>query len=250
MKIKELPLTIISIIGYIFLNSFCLNKFGSTSYITFICNLVITLILLLIISKTKTKEYYGLIKPKEYVRFMYFVPLFIIIFLNFIGGIQINNTVIEIIFFMLSMLLIGFIEEIIFRGFLFKMMEKDNLKTAMIVSSLTFGIGHIVNLFNGSNLIPTLIQIIYSVIVGYLFVLIFHKSKSLLPCIITHSLINALSIFQTSSPISSYISPILLIIISLWYIFVITNFNKLFYNLNCNYIKKDYKTIAKHLKKK
>lgn len=228
MKIKELPLTIISIIGYVFLNSFCLNKFGSTSYITFICNLVITLILILIISKTKTKEYYGLIKPKEYVRFMYFVPLFIIIFLNFIGGIQINNTVIEIIFFMLSMLLIGFIEEIIFRGFLFKMMEKDNLKVAMIVSSLTFGIGHIVNLLNGSELIPTLIQIIYSVIVGYLFVLIFHKSKSLLPCIITHSLINALSIFQVSSPITNYISPMLLIVISLWYIFVILKFDKKF----------------------
>lgn len=228
MKIKELPLTIISIIGYIFLNSFCLNKFESTSYITFICNLVITLILILIISKTKTKEYYGLIKPKEYVRFMYFIPLFIIIFLNFISGIQINNTVIEIIFFMLSMLLIGFIEEIIFRGFLFKMMEKDNLKVAMIVSSLTFGIGHIVNLLNGSELIPTLIQIIYSVIVGYLFVLIFHKSKSLLPCIITHSLINALSIFQVSSPITNYISPMLLIVISLWYIFVILKFDKIF----------------------
>lgn len=228
MKIKELPLTIISIIGYVFLNSFCLNKFGSTSYITFICNLVITLILILIISKAKTKEYYGLIKPKEYVRFMYFIPLFIIIFLNFIGGIQINNTVIEIIFFMLSMILIGFIEEIIFRGFLFKMMEKDNLKVAMIVSSLTFGIGHIVNLLNGSELIPTLIQIIYSVIVGYLFILIFHKSKSLLPCIITHSLINALSIFQVSSPITNYISPMLLIVISLWYIFVILKFDKIF----------------------
>ena len=57
----------------------------------------------------------------------------------------------EIVFYILTMLNIGFIEEIIFRGFLFKMMEKDNVKTATAVSSITFGIGHIINLCrNGS----------------------------------------------------------------------------------------------------
>ena len=61
------------------------------------------------------------------------------------------------------MINVGFIEEIIFRGFLFKMMEKDNIKTAIIVSSLTFGIGHIVNLLNGADFISTVIQIFYAI---------------------------------------------------------------------------------------
>ena len=72
------------------------------------------------------------------------------------------------------MLNIGFIEEIIFRGFLFKMMAKDGLKSAIIVSSLTFGLGHIVNLLNGADFIPTLMQVCYAVSIGYLFVVIFH----------------------------------------------------------------------------
>ena len=115
------------------------------------------------------------------------------------------------------MLNIGFIEEIIFRGFLFKMMAKDNVKIAIIVSSITFGIGHIVNLINGAELFPTLMQVFYAMAIGYLFVIIFYKSKSLLPCIITHSLFNSLSIFNVENTLSLYIAPIFLIILPITY---------------------------------
>ena len=117
-------------------------------------------------------------------------------------------------FYILTMINIGFIEEIIFRGFLFKMMAKDNVKKAIMVSAITFGIGHIVNLLNGADLIPTLMQICYAISIGYLFVIIFYKSKSLMPCIITHSLVNSLSIFNTDT---SLISSLFLIIIPLIY---------------------------------
>jgi membrane protease YdiL (CAAX protease family) len=123
----------------------------------------------------------------------------------------------EIVFYILTMINVGFIEEIIFRGFLFKMMAKDNVKSAIIVSAVTFGIGHIINLLNGADLIPTLMQVCYAISIGYLFVIIFYKSKSLIPCIITHSLVNALSIFSIENNISIYISPIILTIIPLLY---------------------------------
>ena len=115
------------------------------------------------------------------------------------------------------MINVGFLEEIIFRGFLFKMMAKDNVKSAIIVSSLTFGIGHMINLLNGAELIPTLLQICYAVALGYLFVTIFNKSKSLVPCIITHMLINALSIFNVDNTNMLYIVSIFLIVISISY---------------------------------
>ena len=111
---------------------------------------------------------------------------------------------------------VGFLEEIIFRGFLFKMMAKDGLKSAIIVSSLTFGLGHIVNLLNGADFISTLMQVCYAVSIGYLFVVIFHKSKSLVPCIITHSVFNAVSIFNDGST-SIYIRSIVIIALTLGY---------------------------------
>jgi membrane protease YdiL (CAAX protease family) len=115
------------------------------------------------------------------------------------------------------MINIGFIEELIFRGFLFKMMAKSNVKSAIIVSALTFGMGHIINLLNGADLIPTLIQICYATSIGYLFVIIFHKTKSLIPCIITHCLVNSLSVFNIENNLSLYIAPMVLTIIPLAY---------------------------------
>jgi membrane protease YdiL (CAAX protease family) len=115
------------------------------------------------------------------------------------------------------MINIGFIEELIFRGFLFRMMAKNDVKSAIIVCALTFGIGHIVNLLNGAALIPTLMQICYATAIGYLFVIIFHKSKSLVPCIITHCLVNSLSIFNIENTVSLYVSPVFLTLFPLIY---------------------------------
>ncbi|MDE7233732.1 MAG: CPBP family intramembrane metalloprotease, partial [Ruminiclostridium sp.] len=66
---------------------------------------------------------------------------------------------------------------------------------AIVNSSVTFGLGHIVNLLNGRDFVPTLLQICYAIALGFLFTIIFYKGKSLLPCIITHSVFNSLSTF-------------------------------------------------------
>lgn len=91
------------------------------------------------------------------------------------------------------MINVGFIEEVIFRGFLFKMMVKENVKRAMIVSALTFGIGHIVNLLNEAEFVSTIMQVCYVVCLGYLFVVILYKSKFLIPCIVIRGVINSLA---------------------------------------------------------
>ncbi len=71
----------------------------------------------------------------------------------------------DALLYVISMCCVGFLEEVIFRGLLFRAMEKENLKRAIIVSSLTFGLGHIVNLFNGSgkDLVSNMIQIVFAV---------------------------------------------------------------------------------------
>jgi len=205
------------IILYITINSFCIQNFGIDSYKSAIINTIFSIVLVILMIVLKRSKYYGLTKVTNLKKYLYFIPLFLIISVNLWNGININNSTSEIIFHILTMINIGFIEEIIFRGFLFKMMAKDNVKSAIIVSSITFGIGHIVNLLNGADLIPTLIQICYAFSIGYLFVIIFHKSKSLIPCIITHCLVNSLSIFNVENIISSYIASSFLIIVPLVY---------------------------------
>ena len=209
------------IVIYVVSNSYCVSNFGETSSISFIVNTILSLFLIVLMVLLKRTSYYGLTKVENPKKYLYFIPLIFIISVNLWSGVNINNSPSEIVFHILTMINIGFIEEIIFRGFLFKMMEKNNLRSAIIVSAVTFGIGHIVNLLNGADVIPTIMQIFYATSIGYLFVIIFYKSKSLIPCIITHCLVNSLSIFNVDNAISLYVAPIFLIIVPLGYAFFI-----------------------------
>ena len=205
------------IILYLVVNSYCMQNFGLTDFRSAVINFVFSIILVVFMILLKRLKFYGITKPENSKKFLYFFPLVIIASVNLWGGINLEYSKEEIVFHILTMINIGFIEELIFRGFLFKMMAKNNVKSAIIVSAITFGAGHIVNLINGADLIPTLIQICYATSIGYLFVIIFHKSKSLVPCIITHCLVNSLSIFNVENTMSLYIAPVFLIVIPLVY---------------------------------
>lgn len=213
----EIPICIGLIILYVVINSYCMQNFGVADYRSTIINTVFSIALLVLIISLKSISYYGLSKVKNLKQYLYFAPLVLIVSVNLWNGININNTPSEILFHILTMLNVGFIEEVIFRGFLFKMMAKDNVKSAILVSSITFGIGHIVNLFNGAEFIPTMMQIGYAISIGYLFVTIFYKSNSIIPCIIAHGVKNALSIFNVENEVSAYIAPIFLMVVPLIY---------------------------------
>lgn len=161
-----------------------------------------TIILFAFIQKNNLQKQYGLCKsPVPARRFLYYVPLFIIATGNLWNGVAVNYSLSGAVCRIACMLCVGFLEEVIFRGFLFKAMEKDGIKSAIIVSSVTFGIGHIINLFNGSgmDLVNNLCQICFAIAVGFLFVTIFYRGGSLLPCIIVHSAINTLSAFSNKA---------------------------------------------------
>ena len=204
--------TLFFIILYLVLNSI----FNSINILTLLANLIITILLIIYMSKKKLFKHYGLCKVNNSKKLLYFIPLGIITLLNLIDF-SVSLDYNYIIVFMLTMLLVGFIEEVIFRGMLYKNMLQDNKNVAMFVSSLTFALGHILNLFMGSDLISTLLQVVYCFLVGYLFVLIFDISNSIWPCIISHGLVNSLSIFSNNNLIGTF----LLIIFSSSYIFYI-----------------------------
>lgn len=205
------------IILYVWVNSYCIQNFGLADYRSAIINTIFSMVLIVLMIMLKRTAYYGIARVTDLKRYLYFVPLVLITSVNLWNGINLNHSKSEIIFHILTMVNVGFLEEIIFRGFLFRMMAKDNVKRAIVVSALTFGIGHIVNLLNGADLIPTLIQVCYAISLGYLFVIIFYKSKSLIPCIITHACVNSLSIFHVENTTSLYVSSVVLILIASTY---------------------------------
>ncbi len=211
----ETIVTIGLIIIYVISNSYLMQNYGYTSYQSVVVNTLLAILIIVLLILTKRTKYYGITKTDNAKGFLYFIPLFVISLFNLRNGININNSSSEIIFHVLTMINIGFLEEIIFRGLLFKMIEKDNVKTAIIVSSITFGIGHIVNILNGADLIPTLLQVCYAIAIGYMLVIVFYRSKSLIPCIIFHGVFNSLSIFSKDN--SNIIITIILVTMCLGY---------------------------------
>lgn len=208
---------VIYIIGFS-LGDFVSSIIKINKLFTFIIGIIISLILLLFLKKYNLLSTYGLKKSDIHPKYMlFYIPCFIMLILNLYLGVTLNFSPLETIFYILSMFLVGFLEELIFRGLLFNTMKKDSLKVAIIVSSITFGIGHIINLFNGSsNIILTILQIIYATSAGFMFVMIYYRSNSIIPCIIFHALFNGLSAFtkETSDIFLNILSCILLTIIT------------------------------------
>ena len=196
---------------------------GVEKSVSLVLCLILTLTAAGWIKKNNYLEKYGLCRPCVPMREMlYYVPLVVIATINVWYGFAMNMSPLESLLYVVSMLLVGFLEEIIFRGFLFVEMAKDNVKTAIIVSSVTFGIGHIVNLINGSgaDLFSNLLQVVYAIAAGFMFTIIFYKTKSLWPCIITHSVINASSAFANevaASPLLQIGTAAVLTVVSLGY---------------------------------
>lgn len=219
---NELTFALFWIIAYVVLFSAADNfsaSLGLEKSITAPVGLLFALFLFVWIRKNGLMGKYGLCPFQgNWKTYLYFIPLLLLMTSNLWNGAAMSASAAEVALHILSMLCVGFLEEVIFRGLLFKALCKSNVKQAVIISSLTFGLGHIVNLLNGADVLPTLLQICYAIALGFLFVIIFCNGKSLLPCIIAHGVINSLSIFSVQgSQTNALVTAVALCVVPIGY---------------------------------
>lgn len=184
------------------------RKIGIESLAPALFFVVLSAILYFWVTKNHLREKFGLCKPTADAKlFIWYVPLILITISNIEFGVLLKYSLVGTVCFVVKMLCVGFLEELIFRGFLFKAMCRDNVKSAIVVSSITFGVGHILNLFNGSGmeLWENIVQIVLAIAFGFLFVIIFHRSGSLIPCILSHGLYNSMSAFSVLGSVKAEI---------------------------------------------
>ena len=228
---NELTFAIVWIVVYCVLQSLAnpLNKAIGVAYAASAAFCVLqTVVLFAFIRKNNLQKRYGLCKsPVPAYRFLYYVPLVVLASGNLWNGVALNYTPVETVCRIICMLCVGFLEEVIFRGLLFKAIAKVNIKSAVIISSVTFGIGHIINLFNGSGMdfVNNLCQIVFAIAVGFLLVTVFYRGGSLLPCILVHSAINTLGTFANDTSLTMEMQLLhlaVLIVIAVAYTLILT----------------------------
>jgi len=148
------------------------------------------------IAKQNLTEKYGLCRFRgKPISWLFFLPLILMSGVNLMNGVGYSAPVAVSLLMMVNMAAAGYVEEPIFRGFLFRAMEKENLRSAIIVSSVTFGVGHLVNLMNTADTFGVILQVCYAVVIGFLFTVMVYKGKSLWPSILSHVFINGSSVF-------------------------------------------------------
>lgn len=131
---------------------------------------------------------------------LWLLPMWVLATGNLWGGFGLKYEAVETGMATLSFLLVGFVEETVFRGFLFNGMRRTgSLKAAIVVSAVTFGMGHIVNLLTGQASADTLLQVVFAIAWGFLLTFAYLKGGSLLPCVLIHGIIDAASVYGRDS---------------------------------------------------
>ena len=138
-------------------------------------------------------------------KLFWLLPMWVLSTGNLWGGAGLRYDGITTVMAVLSFLLVGVAEEIVFRGFLFNGMKKTgSLTVAIVVSAVTFGMGHIVNLLTGHATAETLVQMVFAVAWGFLLTFAYLKGGSLLPCIVIHGLIDVFSVFARDNEVAHW----------------------------------------------
>ena len=204
---KEILFAVLWIVAYCVILGTIRGNFGDDSIYMLLALLIFTAGIIVFVKANHLEEKYGLAGwPKDMKRYLFFIPVWILATGNIWDGFAPSYQGASLVFALISMILVGFVEEMIFRGFLFRaMLSKDKTIVVIIVSALTFGIGHIVNLFTGQASFETVIQIIFAISWGFIFTMVCYKSGSIIPCIIAHSMIDALSLFGADNELVDWI---------------------------------------------
>ena len=107
------------------------SKTAAQVLVPVVCIVLLAVIVTVWIVRNGYTEKYGLCRFKGNLKiFLWFVPLILMSCTNLKNGVTLTAPLAVSILMMVNMSAAGYVEEIIFRGFLFRAMVKDNLKRA------------------------------------------------------------------------------------------------------------------------
>lgn len=214
---------------YLVLNTILDNISGAAdtnfNLVTAIPNLILAVICFYYLKTTGIAKDIGLLtKPTEKNSVMlYYLPLLALPFLNLSYGINTSLSAVTIVLMLAMYISVGFMEEIIFRGLMFRaLVKKWNRYVVVAFISLTFAIGHIVSMVaiaqSGTD---TVFQIINSFVVGFMFMIVILASGNLTICIIAHILYNFIGNISNANSTHLEIIAITTVITVLYFVYLL-----------------------------
>ena len=158
----------------------------------------------------------------------YCIPVIVLAALPYIQGPR-EGRITYVLASLFMALGVGFEEELYFRGYVFNVWRDKPEKTAIIATSVLFGVTHIANIMSGQNIFDTILQIVFAFCYGIVFLLIYIIGKSLWPCILIHFFHDFSSFVcdETNMSLEYKIAAVQTIILIIYMIMLILQYRKL-----------------------
>jgi len=160
-----------------------------------LANLGLTIIVAALLTLMGWWRVIGFRSPDRKSDLVYFAIPFIPMIINFIPGLEVSSLghLMEIL---AITLMVGFVEETIFRGLMLNALKAHGSWKAAIITALLFGLTHALNMLTGRGILEQAAQILYAVAIGFAFAALVLQKGIIWPLVLAHFLIDFVSYLQ------------------------------------------------------
>ncbi|MEK4719141.1 CPBP family intramembrane glutamic endopeptidase [Priestia sp. FSL W8-0524] len=155
---------------------------------------------------TKTKKWQHFFSFQQNMSFrtriLFLSPLLLYLLIILIGNKGVHgSSIADIVLILLTQtLVIAFVEEMVFRGFMLNLLLSKSYKVAVLLSSFLFAFTHSLNMLSGQSVANTIFQILFAFVIGLVLALLIVNGQSIGVTIVFHGLNNFL---QFTSPVNA-----------------------------------------------
>jgi membrane protease YdiL (CAAX protease family) len=160
-----------------------------------LANAALTVIVAVLVISMGWWRRVGFIAARNKRDLLWFLVPFLPMFINFIPGLELTSLN-HVIVILVVTLMVGFVEEVIFRGLMLRALESRGAWRAIIVTSLLFGLTHALNVLTGKSLAQDAAQIFYAVAIGFAYAALVWRKGTIWPLVIAHFAIDFVNMLQ------------------------------------------------------
>lgn len=120
-----------------------------------------------------------------------------------LGGLGPSRTLERLMFWLVLATLVGFVEEVYFRGLVLPALVSRGVWPAAVISSFLFGLMHTVNLLFGAGLGATLLQVGYAASMGFAFAAVALRTGVIWPLVVIHALVDVVAFASAGTTTAS-----------------------------------------------
>jgi len=167
----------------------------STMGLYALANLALAVIVAFLLTRMGWWRAVGFRRPDRRSDLWYFAVPLVPAAINLIPGIDVGS-----LGFLLSMLaialLVGFVEEGVFRGLMLHVIEPRGPWKAAVITAVLFGLTHSLNVLTGKSVTDDVAQVCYAMAIGFAFAAIVLRTGILWPLVLAHALIDFVNFIQ------------------------------------------------------